>query len=225
MIGTIINSLAILISSIIGSLVKKGLGEKYQVILYNSMGLAACAIGLNAIISNMSNSKYPVLFIVSLTVGGIIGTALNLSENFDNLTQKFSKSNLSQGLSTAIIISCVGSLSILGPIESAVHGNITYLLTNATLDFITMGLLASTYGIGIAFTSIVLFVWQGSIYLGASFLINFLTPELMCEITLIGGFLIAASGLSILKIKDINSINLLPALLVPPIWFALISIF
>lgn len=224
MIGTIVNTSAILIGSLIGGTLNKGIDEKYQNVLFSSMGLVACGIGINSIVSNMPNSKFPVLFIASLAIGSIIGTILDLSSKFDKLTAKFSENNLGQGLSTAIMLFCIGTLSILGPIESALNGDNTYLYTNATLDFITSIALSTTYGIGIAFAGIVLFFWQGSIYLLASYLSPFLTEDLLTEITLIGGFLIFSSGLSILKIKNFNSLNMLPSLIIPILWFILIAL-
>lgn len=224
MIGTIVNTAAIAIGSIIGGGIKKGLGEKYQNALYNAMGLAACGIGINAIVQAMPKSIYPVLFIVSLAIGSLAGFALNLDERFDRLTTRFSKANLGQGLSTAIIMFCIGTLSILGPMESALHGNNTYLYTNATLDFVTSLVLASTYGIGIAASAIILFIWQGGIYLLAGHLSFFLTNDLLNEVSLVGGFLILSSGLSILKIKDCKAMNMLPSLVVPILWFILIAI-
>ena len=80
--------------------------------------------------------------------------------------------------------------------------------------------LASTYGIGIAIAGVVLFLWQGGIYLGAGFLADFISDSFMTELSIVGGFLIAASGVSILKIKDFKTMNLLPALLVPVLFFA-----
>lgn len=219
MIGTIVNVTTITCGSIIGSVVKKGIKPQYQQALYNAMGLAATMLGINAVVSHMPDSRYPVLFIVSLAVGSLFGTILDIDGKFQKLTGRFSKSNLGQGLSTAILLFCIGTLSILGPIESALHGDYTYLFTNATLDFVTSMVLASTYGIGIALAAVVLFIWQGSIYLGAGLLSGFLTTELLAEISIVGGVLIASSGLSILGIKDCKSLNMLPSLLVPVIWF------
>ncbi|MGN0371838.1 MAG: DUF554 domain-containing protein [Enterocloster sp.] len=221
MIGTIANTIAILTGSTIGSILKKGIREEYQSCLFTAMGLAAFGIGINAVVSNMPKSQYPVLFIISLALGSLIGTASRLEYRFQHLLDRFSLGYLGTGLSTAILMFCIGTLSILGPIEAAVHGNHTYLFTNATLDFITSMALASTYGIGIAIAAGVLFLWQGSIYMGAGVLSGFLVPELMCEVSVVGGFLIAASGLSILKVKDCHSMNMLPALLVPPLWFVI----
>lgn len=219
MIGTFVNAGMILVGSMVGSVIKKGLKEKYQNILYDAMGLAATALGIHAVVKNMSNSNYPVLFIVSLAIGGLLGTAIDIDKAFRKLVERYSKTNLSQGLSTAIVLFCIGTLSILGPIESALNQNNTYLFTNATLDLVTSIVLASTYGPGIACSALVLFVWQGSIYLLANQVAPFLTPEFMTEISIVGGVLILASGLSILKIKSFQTLNLLPALLVPIAWF------
>lgn len=224
MLGTIVNTITILTGSLIGSVVRKGIKEEYQGALYTAMGLAATALGINTIVGNMPNSQYPVLFIISLAAGSLLGTILNIDGQFQKLTGKFATSQLGQGLSTAILLFCIGTLSILGPIQSALYGDHTYLLTNATLDFVTSMVLASTYGIGIALAAVVLFIWQGSIYLGAGFLAAFLSPEFLTEVSIIGGVLIASSGISILGLKDCKTLNMLPSLLVPAIWFALKSL-
>ncbi len=223
MIGTIANTAAIVTGSIIGSAVKRGIREEYQGALFNAMGLAAVMLGINAAVSHMGESQYPVLFIASLAVGSLLGTILDLDGKFQRLMRHFSSSNLGEGLSTAILLFCIGTLSIVGPIESAVHGNHTYLFTNATLDFVSSMVLASTYGIGIALAGVVLFFWQGSIYLGASALSAFLSEALLAELSIVGGVLIAASGLSILKIRDCRTMNMLPSLLVPIMWFLFVS--
>ncbi|MGN0649425.1 MAG: DUF554 domain-containing protein [Oscillospiraceae bacterium] len=225
MLGTIVNTATILCGSVIGGLLRKGIKDKYRDALYNAMGLAAVGIGLNAVCTNMPKSEYPVLFIVSLALGSLLGTILNLDERFNGIVNKFSKSNLGQGLSTGILMFCIGTLSILGPIHSALNGDNTYLFTNATLDFVTSMALASTYGFGIAIAAAVLFLWQGAIYLFAAWLAPVLTGGLMTELSLVGGFLIAASGISILKIKEMKTLNMLPALLVPPLWFVIKSLF
>ncbi len=223
MIGTIFNTCMIITGSIVGSLLKKGLKEKQQVVLFDAMGLAACGIGINSIVNNMPSSEYPVLFIVSLALGSVIGTSLDIDGKFQRLVDgkngSGSRNSLGQGLSTAILLFCIGTLSILGPIQSAIYGDETFLFTNGTLDLVTSMVLASTYGIGIAIAAAVLFLWQGGIYLGASFLSGFISDVFMTELSIVGGFLIAASGVSILKIKDFKTMNLLPSLLVPVLFF------
>ncbi|MGM9593680.1 MAG: DUF554 domain-containing protein [Candidatus Onthomonas sp.] len=222
MLGTIVNTCCILTGSVVGSLVKRGLKPEYQSVLFTATGLAATGLGINSVVQNMPDSQYPVLFIVSLALGGLLGTALDLNGKFQALTNRGSGTGkLGEGLSTAILLFCIGTLSILGPINSALYGDNTFLFTNATLDLVTSMVLASTYGIGIAIAAGVLFCWQGSIYVLATLLGSFLTEAMMTEISIVGGFLIASSGLGILGIKDCKTLNLLPSLLVPILWFAI----
>ncbi|WP_379147965.1 DUF554 domain-containing protein [Paenibacillus sp. sgz500992] len=218
MIGTIVNVATIIAGSVTGSLFKKSLNESYQDILMQAMGLAAAALGIHSAVTYMSDSQYPVLFIVSLALGGVIGQMLNLEQQFKHLISKISKGNLSEGLSTAILLFCFGTMSILGPIESALHGNHTYLFTNAILDGVTSIVLASTFGIGIILSAVVLFCLQGSLYLLANVLSGFITPELLTEISIVGGVLIFCSGLNILGIGKFKTMNLIPALLIPVIF-------
>lgn len=225
MIGTIVNTAAILVGSVLGSIFKKGLKEKYQTALFTAIGLAATVLGINSAVTHMNDSTFPVLFIISMAGGSLLGTALDLDGRFQRLVGRFSSSNLGQGLSTGILLFCIGTLSILGPIESALRGDHTYLYMNATLDLVTSMVLASTYGIGIALTAGVLLVWQGLIYWSADILAPFLTAPLLTEISIVGGILIATSGLSILKIINPKTLNLLPALLVPVIWFLVKGLF
>ncbi|MDO5409997.1 MAG: DUF554 domain-containing protein [Lachnospiraceae bacterium] len=224
MLGTIVNTGTILAGSIIGSIFRKGIKKEYQGALFNAMGLAAAGLGINAVVQNMPKSTCPVLFIISLALGSLLGTILDLDSGFQNLSSRFASSKLGEGLSTGILLYCIGTLSILGPIQSALNGDNTYLFTNAALDFVTSTVLAATYGIGMAIAAGVLFLWQGSIYLCALLLGNFMSDAMMTEISIIGGFLIASSGISILGIKDCKTLNMLPSLVIPLIWFGITSL-
>lgn len=224
MLGTIVNTGTILIGSITGSIIKKGIKEEYKEALFSAMGLAALGLGINSIVQNMPKSNFPVLFIVSLALGSLIGTMLDIDGRFQKLVAHFSgKGRLGEGLSTGILLFCIGTLSILGPIQSALYGDNTYLFTNATLDLVTSCVLASAYGIGMTIAAGVLFLWQGSIFLLACLLGDFMSADLMTEISIVGGFLIASSGLSILKVKEFKTLNMLPCLLVPILFFIIKS--
>lgn len=217
MIGTIANTAAILAGSLVGSRLKSGLGERYKEALMNGMGLAATLLGVNSVVQAMPESRYSVLFIVSLAVGGVLGTAISLDSLFQKAVDKLplaGGSELGKGISTAILLFCAGTLSILGPMESALKGDNTYLFTNAVLDGITSTVLASTFGIGIALAALVLFCWQGAIYLLAGAIAPYVTSDLLTELSLVGGALIFSSGLGILGIKQIKTLNYLPALAV-----------
>lgn len=219
MIGTIVNTACIVAGSVIGSVARRAIKEKYQLALYNAMGLAAFVLGINAVVNNLPKSDYPVLFIVCLAVGSLLGTILNLEGGFRGLMGRFSKSDLAEGLSTGILLFCVGTLSMVGPVMSALYGDNTYLFANATLDLVTSAVLASTYGIGMVLAAPVLFCSQGLIYLVTSLAGDVIPDALMREISIVGGVLIASSGLGILKIKDCRTLNMLPALLMPVLFF------
>lgn len=217
MIGTIANTATILAGSLVGSRLKSGLGERYKEALMNGMGLAATLLGVNSVVQAMPESRYSVLFIVSLAVGGVLGTAISLDSLFQKAVDKLplaGGSELGKGLSTAILLFCAGTLSILGPMQSALQGDNTYLFTNAVLDGITSTVLASTFGIGIALAALVLFCWQGAIYLLAGAIAPYVTSDLLTELSLVGGALIFSSGLGILGIEQIKTLNYLPALAV-----------
>ncbi len=223
MIGTIVNTCTIIAGSIVGALMHKGIDEKYKDVLYTALGLASVAIGLNATISHFSQSEYPVLFIVALAVGGVVGTWIDIDGRFKRHVNKRSQkqqSQLGDGLSTAILLYCIGPLSMLGPVISALENDHTFLFTNATLDFVSSIVFASTYGLGMVLAAPVLFCWQGLFYLVATISSSAINDGLMAELLIIGGIMIMGSGLSLLRLKDCKTLNLLPALLVPVLWYA-----
>lgn len=225
MIGTITNTATIIIGSVVGAVLHTGIKEKYKTTLYTGLGLASLAIGLNATISHFSESEYPVLFILSLAIGGVTGTVIDIDGRFRKLVGKFSKEKdgktLADGLATAILLYCIGPLSMLGPVLSALKSDNTFLFTNATLDFVSATIFASTYGVGMVLAAPVLFCWQGMFYLIARLSSSAISDALMAELLIVGGLMITASGLSLLNIKDCKVLNLLPALLVPVVWFVI----
>ena len=185
MLGTIVNTCTIIIGSIVGTVLHRGIKEKYKRVLYDGLGLASLAIGLNATITHLPKSQYPVLFIISMALGGIIGTRLDINGRFHRLVERKKgdsvpsspkessasgrRSSLADGLSTAILLYCIGPLSMLGPVISALQGDNTFLFTNATLDLVSSIVFASTYGIGMILAAPVLFLWQGMFWLVAFF--------------------------------------------------------
>jgi len=232
MIGTIVNTCTIVTGTLIGVALHKGIKEKYKNVLYDALGLACFAIGLNAVVTNLPKSQYPVLFIAAMAVGSIVGVALDIDGRFhrlvDRKSQKGSEANsssrLADGLATATLVYCIGPLSMLGPVISALEGDNTFLFTNATLDLVTATIFGSTYGIGMLLAAPVLFLWQGMFYGIAMLSSTAVSEALMAELLIVGGLLITGSGLSLLRIKDCHVLNMLPALLVPPIWFLIMSL-
>ena len=190
--------------------------------LLETMGLAAFGIGINSVVQNMPDSNYPVLFIASLALGCVAGTLLKIDERVGKLTSsRGNDSNLATGIITGCLIFCVGTLSILGPVQAALYGDHTFLFTNATLDLVTSMVLASAYGVGMIVCAAVLVIWQGSIYALTLLAGNVLTDNMMTELSIVGGFLIAMTGLNIMGVKKFKTLDYLPALLIPLIWCAI----
>lgn len=242
MLGTIVNTGTIIAGALLGSLLHRGVKEKYKEAIYTALGLACLAIGLNATISNLPKSEFPVLFVVAIALGSVVGTALDIDGRFHRLVDKIQhrgakevqassdgvsaapvrpSSRLADGLATACLLYCIGPLSMLGPVFSALQGDNTFLFTNATLDLVSSFIFASTYGIGMILAAPVLFCWQGLFWLMAKISSTAISDALMSELLIVGGLLILSSGLSLLKIADKKTLNMLPALLVPVLWFVI----
>ena len=228
MIGTIVNTCTIVAGTLIGVALHKGIKDKYKNVLYDALGLACFAIGLNAVVTNLPKSQYPVLFIAAMAIGSIVGVALDIDGRFHRLVEGRGKgvteNRLADGLATATLVYCIGPLSMLGPVISALEGDHTFLFTNATLDLVTATIFGSTYGIGMLLAAPVLFLWQGMFYGIAMLSSTAVSEALMAELLIVGGLLITGSGLSLLRIKDCHVLNMLPALAVPPLWYLLTAL-
>lgn len=239
MIGTIVNTCTIIIGSSFGALVRGGIGEKYRNALFNGLGLACLVLGMNASLPNLAKSEYPVMFILSLAIGGVIGTRLDLSGKIDRLNAKLNaksgkETNGLNGLVTGLLLYCIGTFSIVGPVLSALsptHGWAfnesanTFLYTNATLDLVSSAVLAASFGWIMVLAAPVLFCWQGMFYLIAIFFGEAMPEPMRVELSIVGGALILSSGLGILRIKDLKTVNLLPSLLVPVVFYLIKGLF
>lgn len=227
MLGTITNTICILVGATAGSLLRTGIKEKYRDTLFNAMGIVSLAIGCNTFCQNMPKSEFPVLFIVSIALGGVIGSALGLQEHVDSFAEKKGISRMMQGLVTSSLLYCIGTFSFVGPILSALKGDNTFLFTNSTLDLVTSTVFGAAYGWGMALAAPILFCWQGSIYLIAKLAstAEVMQGPLLNELCIVGGLLIISSGLNILKIKDCKTLNYIPALFVPIVFYLIKSLF
>lgn len=244
MLGTIINTTCIIIGSSVGCffhyrIVGRNHADNdsgasspqdnvYQVALFNAIGLACLCLGTNAFISSFALSQFPVLFIISLAIGGMIGTWININARIQRFASRKGNADSVQGLITACLLFCIGTFSIVGPVLSCLspsHGwdfsepDNTFLYTNATLDLVTSAILAASYGWIIILAAPVLFCWQSMFYLLALYSGDAIPEPLRAELSIVGGVLILSSGLGILGIKDTKTVNLLPALLVPVVFY------
>lgn len=234
MLGNYINTLAVVFGSLLGLLVQKGLKEEYKTIVMQAIGLSVLFIGATTAIGGLLDpDSEAILFIISLVIGGIIGELAGLDKGLDKLgmflQNRVSKggqgaeNNIARGFVTASLIFCVGTMAIIGSLESGLRGNYDMLFAKSVLDGVTAIILTSTLGIGVIFSAAAVFIYQGLIILFAGTLEPLLTSHVIREISIIGGILIFGIGLTMMNIKKINSINLLPAILIPVVYYIIIQ--
>lgn len=217
-IGTFINAGAIIAGSILGMLLKNSFPEKIKRIIFQVLGLSTIIIGVQMAFE----VKNILVLIFSLAIGGIIGELCNLEINFEKFIEyiksksksKLTSGKFSEGLITATLIFCIGSMAIIGSIDEGLRGNKTILLTKSILDGFMSIVLASTYGIGVLFSFVFIILYQGSITVLAYYSQSFFTPLLISQMTAVGGVMIIGIGINILEIRKINVLNLLPSLVV-----------
>lgn len=225
MFGTIVNSLAIIVGGLIGLILKRGIREEYRNTIMDGIALSVIVIG----VSGGIESKNILLVVGSIVIGSILGEWMRIEKKLDrageNLQKKFGRgdSNFSKAFVTSSLIYCVGAMAIVGSIESGIQGDHSTLFVKSILDGITSLLFASTLGIGVIFSAIPVFLYQGGITLLANSLADILTPQVINEMSSVGGILIMAIGINLLGIKKIKVGNMLPAIFIPPVYFLLVS--
>ncbi len=220
MLGTVVNAIAIIIGGLIGTFIRNGLKEDYKKTLMNGVGLTVIIIGIMGAIK----SENMILIIISIVLGSIIGEAIGIERKLDSIGNSLEEklgqgnSNLSKGFVTASLVYCVGAMAIVGSLESGLLGNHDTLFAKSVLDGISSIIFASTLGIGVVFSSILVFIYQGIIILLASSLRNLLTPDVILEMSAVGGILIMGIGINILEIKKIEVGNMSPSIFIPLIY-------
>ncbi len=229
MTGVIINTITVIIGSTIGLLLKKGIPERISKAAMTAIGLCTLYIGIDGALSGDNT----IVLILSMVFGTIIGTAINIDGKLEKLgnaiekkmKREDSKGSISQGFISASLLFCVGAMTIVGSLNAGLSGDNELLITKSVLDLISSCMLASTLGIGVLFASAFVLTYQGALVLFAQLLQTVLTDEaLRNEITCAGSVMIIALGLNLLGITKIKVANLLPALLLVPLFFWLISL-
>lgn len=224
--GTFVDAGGIIVASILGSLIGKKMNDKYKGVMLGVLGFIALSVGMESVAVYMPKSKYAVLFIVSMIIGTVVGTWWNLDEKVNGLASGGkSSSNLAKSIMTEIILSTLGALPIVGCIMAATQHNFMFLFINASLDFVMVLVLAAADGVGMIVTAPVIFIYQFVIILIATFAKSWLTDDFITEIAILGGLMVASSGLSLMGVKDLKTTNMTPAILGPIIFFACKGIF
>jgi uncharacterized membrane protein YqgA involved in biofilm formation len=215
-IGTFINIFAVCVGSLCGLILHKNFPKKIKEIIFQGLGLCTLLIGMQMSLQ----VKNPLILIFSIIIGGIVGEATQIDRHIENLSERAKKKfgskdeSFTQGLVTAFLIFCIGSMSIIGSLNEGISGDRSLLITKSILDGFTAIALASTYGISVVFSIIPMLLFQGSITIFAGMFQGIFTPELLSQLSSTGGILILGTGINLLEIKKVKVINLLPSLLV-----------
>lgn len=219
MIGTIVNSVTIIICSVLGLFIKGT--ERFEKPVINSLALGVVFLGASGVIKGLTNENANMLlFLLSLVIGTIIGELLQIDGNFnkfgDYLGNRFGNSGtFSKGFVTATLIYCVGAMSIIGPFEDSLAGNPSLLYAKSVLDGVTSVILSSMYGVGVLFSGFAVLVYQGAFSLLARFLAPLITEDSIRELSTVGNVIIAAIGFDMLGMLKIKYANMLPSMFIP----------
>jgi uncharacterized protein len=217
-IGTLINMITVSIGSLMGVALQQLFPQDIQSIVFQAVGLGTILIGIKMALRLPDG--YMLIFIFSLITGGIVGQLIGLDAVFNTLSDDLkmlinnTDRTFSEGLITAFLLFCIGSMTIVGALEEGLNGKRELLLVKSTLDGFTSVALASTYGIGVLFSIIPMFVFQGGITMLAGNLKKIMHQKVVDSISAVGGILILGISVNLLKLGKINLENLLPALII-----------
>ncbi len=228
MLGVFVNVATVLLGSSIGLLLKKGIPERISKAVMTAIGLCTVYIGIDGALEGNNT----IVLIISMVLGTIIGTAIDIDGKINALAsfierkmkKDSEKSTVAQGFITGSLLFCVGAMSIVGSLNSGLSGDHTVTYTKSILDLISSCMLASTLGIGVMFAAAFVLVYQGGLVLLAELLQGVLTDTaLTSELTCAGSVMIIALGLNITGLSKFKVANFLPALLVVPLAYYLVS--
>jgi uncharacterized membrane protein YqgA involved in biofilm formation len=219
-LGTVVNTLAIICGSLVGLGLRGGIPDRYKESVIAAIGLAVMLIGVKSAL----RTDALLTVIVSMALGSLAGEALGIEARLERLGHwiggHFARGTdgVARGFVTASLVFCVGAMAIVGSLESGLAGNHQTLYAKSLLDGVTSVVFASTLGIGVLFSALSVLVYQGAITLSAAMLKPLLTTVVVEQMTAVGGLLILAIGFNILGVRRLRIGNMLPAILLPLIY-------
>lgn len=219
--GSYVNVATIVIGSLVGLLLKKGLPIRFKDNIMSAMALCVFLIG----VSGLGTVNNIIVVILSLAIGTAIGTLLKLDDRInlvgEKLSSKFGKSQVGEGFCTATLLYVIGAMAVVGSLNSGMNGDYSTLYSKALIDGITAIVLTSGYGIGVMLSAIPVFLYQGIITVFAVLLAPVLSTVVINEMSAVGSLLIVAISLNMLKITKIKVMDLLPSIFIPIIMYLL----
>lgn len=230
MLAVVVNTLTVLLGSILGMLLGKRLKEEYTRTVIACMGICTMVIGISSAIAT-SNI---VTVIVCLVIGTVLGELIKLEKRMDSIGDFLKKkvpqggsSRFTEGFVTASLLYCVGSMTIMGSFDAGLRGDNSIIFAKSVMDGIMSVTLAATMGVGVAFSALAVFVIQGGLTLLAGFVAPVLSEPVITEMSAVGGVMLIATGMNIIGLtkERIRVGNMLPALILPVLWFAIAGLF
>lgn len=232
MIGTFLNIATVLLGGALGLLFGARLPERIRQTVVAGLGLFTLAIGL----SLFTSTKNPIIVLISLLIGGVVGEWLNIEQALENLgaglQKRFARKTKGgsgrfvRGFLTASLVFCIGPMTILGSIQDGLTGDYQLLAIKSVLDGFAAMVFASSLGVGVLFSVLVILIYQGGLSLLASQAQAFVSPGMIAELSAVGGVLLLGIAISsLLEIKKIRVGNFLPALLFAPLLVAILTSF
>ncbi len=212
--GTVFNSLTVLTGSLAGLFIGRFIPEKMQTTIFNCLGLFTMYVGINMTLG----TKHSIAVLLSLVTGTITGELLGLETRLNSLGDTLkaklhtSNSTFTQGFVSATLLFCVGSMAIIGAFNDGLRHDPELLMTKGIMDGIASVLLAGSLGIGVLFSVIPMFIYQGGLTFLAIWAEPFITADMYANISGIGGLMIMGIGLNMLKITKLKLGDMLPAL-------------
>lgn len=223
MLGTIVNSIAVIVGCLVGLVVKGRLNEKISITVMQGLALCTLYIG----ISGALKGENTLIMILSVAIGALIGEIIDIDKRLNNLGEyleskfngkKEGNVSIAEGFVSASLLFCVGAMAIVGSLESGLSGNHNTLFTKSILDGISSIIFTSSLGIGVIFSSVAVFIYQGGITLGAGLLSGILNDMVIANMSAVGGLLIAGLAFNMLGVTKMRIANLLPAIFLPIIF-------
>lgn len=223
LLGTLVNAIAIIAGALLGRLLS-GIPESIRKTVMQGIGLAIVLLGIKM---SLETQNF-LLVILSIVIGSILGELIGIESGLNKLGQWLeskmggrSQGSIATGFVTTTLVYCIGAMAVLGAMDSGLRNNHEILYTKAMLDGFSAIIFSSTLGIGVLFSAVPVFLYQGAIALLSTQIYNFVSQEtldtMLVEVTAVGGLMIIAIGINILELKKINVANMLPALVIAAI--------
>lgn len=217
MLAVFVNMITVFIGSIVGIIFKNHLSKKYERVVFISAGIISLTIGISMAII----TEHILIFAISIMLGGLTGTMLSIEEKIESFGKIIKKTfsfkdnagNFSLGFLTSSILFCSGSMAIVGSFQAGTNGNYDLIFTKSVIDGFVAIFMTTVYGIGVAFSVISIFVYQGALTLLSSFLEPYVSQTMLNEVSAVGGATVMMIGLNLLNITKIKTGDFLPALI------------